>query len=49
MPHKNKLSKTQIEKRNKLAEKLKGKKGIKEPFAVATNIVKKKKKKKKKK
>jgi len=37
-----KLTKGQLKKRGKVAEKLKGKPGIRNPFAVATNVVKKK-------
>lgn len=40
MGKKKKLSKYQKEKRSKVAEKLKSKKGIKEPFALATSIAK---------
>ncbi len=47
MAKKKKLTKAQKEKRSKLAEKLKGKPGIREPFALATFLAKRSKKKRK--
>lgn len=41
---KKKLTKSQKEKRSRFAEKLKGRPGIKEPFALATFLAKRKKK-----
>lgn len=43
---KKKLTPAQQRKKSKLAEQLKGKPGIKEPFALATFLAKKKKKRK---
>ena len=43
---KKKLTPSQERKKKKLAEKLKGKKGVKEPFALADFLAKKKKRKK---
>jgi len=43
-----KLTKSEMKKKKKLAEKLKGKSGIREPFALATFLAKKKKKRGKK-
>jgi len=46
-PRKKKLTPAEEKKKKKLAEGLKGKKGVKEPFALATFLAKKKKKRRK--